>query len=338
MAAERPVAEYNSTMGVLYVCCRTIWLSHKQNQSTFQQFLNSYDGTNADAVLAMIDAAEAMPMFQERNEQTELVYGQLQLTAKFALKQWKYVRNYIRIAFDKDDRKAKWESAGSQHYEKAAGKSWSETKLMLTAGMNFIAANTTAFQAIGVPAVFAVTYGNARTAFNDAYDQFLQLEQSEKEATDAKVVANNVIYRMTMDMCEDGQLLFEDNAAKFDRFVYQRVKGLVTHPSNGDTVAATALEVIGTVTHGVTGAVMANVAVNLKVTTPTGPVLQTQQTDEFGRFKIVQGNLTADTTYDTELSVVMAGFLPTIELQPMVTGERYTEDLEMMPMILPPTP
>ncbi len=150
MATSKPKNVYPCSMAELYTICRMGWNSFIANLAVFSGFLNTYTAVYGQDALDEIDAAEAMPEFQERNEQAELALVQLKQTGKAALKHWKFLRNYISRSFVEEERKAKWESAGSDHYDKASNQNWSELRNMLTAGSNFITANAAALGAGGM--------------------------------------------------------------------------------------------------------------------------------------------------------------------------------------------
>ncbi|MBK8659703.1 MAG: hypothetical protein IPN22_12750 [Bacteroidetes bacterium] len=68
------------------------------------------------------------------------------------------------------------------------------------------------------------------------YGSFKDAQQDSHEQTDAKIEANNAIYREGRAMMEDGKRIFRKNAAVRDRFVWERVVELVTPSTGGSTV------------------------------------------------------------------------------------------------------
>jgi hypothetical protein len=329
MITERPNADYDCTMGQLYVIARSGWKSHMDHLTEFSGFSTLYTLPFATAALAEIDAAAAMPMFQERNEPTEETYTLMKNAAALAVKRWKYLRNYIRQSYAKELRKGKWESAGMDHYEKASNHNWSELLLMMTAGSNFITANAATLSLGGMPGTFAADYAAARSGFAVLQDDFIGLEQGEKEGTDEKVIANNAVYRKMMDMFEDGQLLFEDLPATRDRFIFQRVKETVTQPGGGQS--GTELKVIGILTNASTAAPMPNM--NIQFQSVNGDWTRTVMTDSLGRYSMIETGVPADTTFDLVISVNIPGFVPFSTTVPVSAGESYLEDIALTPVV-----
>jgi hypothetical protein len=64
------------------------------------------------------------------------------------------------------------------------------------------------------------------------YDDFKAKEQTIKQITAAKINANNALFRNIMGMMKDGQIIFRGDAAVRDRFVFKKVKAMVTPPAS----------------------------------------------------------------------------------------------------------
>lgn len=324
-------------MAELYTICRMGWNSFIANLAEFSAFLNTYTAVYGQDALNEIDAAEAMPEFQERNEQAELALVQVRQTAKLALKNWKFLRNYIRTSFPEADRKAKWESAGSDHYNKASNQNWSELRNMLTAGSNFLTANAAIFAASGVPATFAGAYGLSRTAFNDALVAFTNFEQDEVEGTDLKVIANNAIYNKLMDMFEDGTLLFEDIPAKHERFVFAHLKEIITNSATPSNSTSTDITFDGTVTNGAAAQSLPTVAVIARLEESTEEL--TVLTDATGKYRLIFTDIAAGYTGNVIIKVMLPAYELYEAIVPVEAGSNYVQDILLIPAApAPPAP
>lgn len=332
MATEKPNAEYHSTMAQLYVIVRAMWLSHIENLAEIMVDFAQYTLLNANNALAQIDAAMALPMFQERNDRAEESLILMRQHAKLAFKRWKFLKNYIKNAYAVDLRKSKWESAGKDHYEKAANNNWSELLLMLVAGRNFIASNTAILVADGMPAGFPALYNDALDAFKAEHDIFLDAEQDEQEGTDEKVVANNVIYRRAIEMGEDVQLVFDDVPAKRQRFVFQHVKDTITNPTTG--VGSTSLAVRGIVSNAQTASPLAQAPINFSAV--DGSWAESVMTDDLGRFTAVKTGLEPNSQFDVMFSIAYPGFVPYSRILHLESGQSSAVELELTPMVPPP--
>jgi hypothetical protein len=329
MAARKPKNEYPCTMAELYTICRMGWNSFIGNIVVFTDFLTIYTPQFGQDMLDEIDAVEAMPEFQERNEATELALVELKRAAKKSLYHWNSLRRYIRSSFTEEDRKAMWESAGEDHYKKASHQNWSELRNMLTAGQNFIAGHTAELVAGGMPATFAGVYAGSRTIYNDALTNFTNLELDEVEGTDLKVEANNALYHKLMDMFEDGTHLFEDVPAKYERFVFAHLKETITNPGNSS--GANDILFAGTMTDGSTALPLASKTLKASIV-GSGEEL-TLVTNLEGMFKFRFVNLGADFTGSVVIKAAVEGYVEYTVTVPVEAGERYVADIVLVPLV-----
>lgn len=106
--------------------------------------------------------------------------------------------------------------------------------------------NAALLQANGenMPPNFIAKITEANAKFEEKYSAFLQAEQRAKEQTDAKVTANNDLHERVMSVCTDGARLYAEKPAHADRYIFDKVAGLIS--------AAGAASLKGTVTDAVT--------------------------------------------------------------------------------------
>jgi hypothetical protein len=327
MATPKPKNIYPCTMAELYTICRMGWNSFIANIAVFSNFLTTYTAQFGQDALDEIDAAEAMPEFQERNEATELALVDLKQAGKKSLFHWKSLKRYIRVSFPEEDHKAMWESAGEDHYEMANQKNWGELRNMLTAGQNFIVANTALLVAGGMPATFAASYAGSRTIYNDALTNFTNLELDEVEGTDQKVIANNLLYNRLMDMFEDGTHLFEDVPAKRERFVFTHLKEIITNPGNSS--GANDIVIAGTMTDGGTFLPLASKELKVKVVETEEEL--TLLTNAEGMFKFRFVNLAADFAGTVVVKAAVVGYEDFETTLAVEAGESYVADIVLVP-------
>jgi hypothetical protein len=64
--------------------------------------------------------------------------------------------------------------------------------------------------------------------FEEKYSLFLQAEQRAKEQTDAKIIANNDLHERVISICADGVRLYAEKPAHADRYIFDRVVGLIS--------------------------------------------------------------------------------------------------------------
>lgn len=342
MADQKPIALYSCTQAQLYSVCRAGWVSLDENIIDFSDHSSIYTPPLASARVLAIEVAEQLPDFQERNEPSETDFILLKEAHGPCLTQWKKLRSHIKHAFAESLHKPKIESAGYDHYAKAANLNWSETKSLMNSGKNFIDNNTPVLAAAGMPAAFTVTFNDARTAFIDLYDAFTDASQDQQEATDIKINANNAIYKDLMSMFEDGQLIYEKNPAKRDRFIFARVLAIVTTTSsNAGTTPADTIIIAGKVVEAITLIPISNASVNATVggSTATFGVV----TDSNGIYELPIRGLSPQPANSNSASITINAEALDHEPQSQeldyALGNRYELDFELEQAVEPaPTP
>lgn len=243
MGTSRPIAKYHCTQAELYAICNIGWQSYTENQPNFETFKTTYTPAFGIAMVAAVESAKNLPDFQSRNQETETAYILMGQTTTRALTKWRALRSYIKSAFAPELQKPNIEAAGEEHYTKASTRNWSETELMFTSAINYITDNTAILTAAGMPPTFQTDFADLHTQFTSYYNTFTDSGQDEHEGTDAKVNANNAIYDNLQKMFEDGQIIYENNQAKRERFIFARVKELITNTSpNPHSVPPTVIE------------------------------------------------------------------------------------------------
>lgn len=233
MAQSRPTKKYPCSQAELYAICSIGWQSYDENLPDFSDFSSKYDAQFSINAKAAIESAKQLPDFQARNEPSETSYTEMVKTVNTCNRNFRKLRRHITNAFNKDVVKGKIEAAGEEHYKKSMNRNWAETELMLTSATTFITDNNAALTAGGMPAQFVTDFATARTAFFGYYGTFTDSEQDEVEGTDEKVIANNGIYDTLMGMFEDGQVIYEEDAAKRARFTFSRVWALISSTGGG---------------------------------------------------------------------------------------------------------
>ena len=242
MSAPRPTNKYKSSQAELYAICTIGWQSYTENQPDFENFNTKYTTQFGIDSIAAVESAKNLPDFQARNQETETAYILMGQTATLALTKWRSLRSYIKSSFPATLQKPKIEAAGEDHYNKALNRNWAETELMLTSAINLVTQNAAQLTTGGMPAAFPTQLSDLHTEFMDYYATFTDSGQDEHEGTDAKIIANNDIYAQLLRMFEDGQIIYEDDAAKRERFIFARVKELITNnpgPGTGPVASDT---------------------------------------------------------------------------------------------------
>jgi hypothetical protein len=312
--------------------CRIGWNSYLENQPAFGAFNTLYDVAFGTTALAEVDAALNLPGFQERDEAGETFHIQLTEAHAEAIFKWKSLRSYIKHAFAPELQKPKIESAGYDHYTQAANLNWAETQSLLVAGQHFLDNNTAELTAGGMPATFAAAYATASTDFLTLYDQFTDAEQDAQEGTNAKVNANNAIYKKLLLMFEDAQMIFEHEPSKRERFVFAQVYAMITKPG-GSTIPNDTVMIEGLVTDLTTGSPIVNASVK---TTPDGTTdIFSTVTDADGRFVLKVDGLPPSSTGILNVSAASVDHAPSTIPLSYETGRSYKLEFKLTEFVVP---
>lgn len=336
MSYPRPVRKYNCTQAELYAICIIGWKSYNDNLVDFSDFSTKYDAQFATDALQAVQSAKELPDFQARNEPSETSHIQLVSTVLICNRNWRKLRRHIVNAFAKDIVKGKIEAAGEEHYKKSIASSWAETELMLTSATTFITENATELTAGGMPAQFTTDFSTAKTNFLNLYGTFTGSEQDEVEGTDAKIIANNGIYDTLMVMFEDGQVIFEENPAKRERFIFTRVKDLISSSATSGTtpVSPNTIELAAYIFNAQTELPVQG-ATLVVLNSPSGQPVQAT-TDENGILKLTITGYQPDQVVTVQTQVTATNF-ETIEAEAQLgTGQLYSFEIPMDPT--PPQP
>ena len=333
MPESRPINNYPCSQADLYAVCSIGWNSYGENQADFEAFNTLYTSAYGTDAIAEIEAALNLPGFQERDEAQETLHIEMTKVHSIAITKWKSLRSYIKHSYPSDLQKPKIESAGYDHYSKAANKNWAETQLLLNAGQHFIDNNTADLTTGGMPATFATEYADTTSDFLGLYGKFTDAEQDSQEATDKKINANNAIYSKLIAMFEDAQIVFENIPSKRERFVFQLVYAMITRPTGGDSITNTQVLILGKVTDSETGNPISEASVN---TTPNGSATTfSAVTDEGGNYELLVKDLVANTEGTLIINADALDYEPTVLPFDYKTGNKHEVNPELIPEVAP---
>lgn len=229
--------QYNESMAVLYAALNIVWDSQAENETEFIAENTLYTPGLSVTRKAAIAAAQALPDGQARGTEAEVL--RIGLTEKLdeVLAKWNSLDGYVSRAFTGEYYKPRIDEAGKPYYAKAANENWEYVSQLLVSMTNFLAAHGPVLVSNGgMPPGFDISVASVKTAFDALYSDFKDAQQDSYAQTDAKINANNAIYRDGRLMMEDGKRIFRKNAAVRDRFVWERVVELVTPSTGGSTV------------------------------------------------------------------------------------------------------
>ncbi len=233
----RPLPDYKCPMAALYSGLNTAWDSQAEHEAQFAAENTIYVPGLSVTRKAAIQAAKVLPDGQARYADAESKRLELLEIHEETIDKWNSLDGYIVKAFKGAFYKPRIEEAGKGYYEKAFAKNWEYLDLLLEAGKTFITTHSGVLVSDGgMPAGFAAAYDAKKVIFDGLYGEYKDARQDAQEQTDAKINANNAIYKDGREMMEDGKHIFRKNASLRDRFVWERILELVTPPTGGSTL------------------------------------------------------------------------------------------------------
>lgn len=273
---------YHCTQQQLYAIFRLGWNAVTDFLTDFTAFKGKYIAAFVTARLADIDAAEALPDQEQRNEDSRTLRVNLKNKATECLNLWQRTKRYITEAYPEDQLEIKLDAAGQGHYRRASQDDWSAAQRLMLDGNTFILANTADLTAGGnMPAAFAATFTTAKTEYDTLYNDFLNAGQNDEIETQTKITANNEIHKQLMSMFLDGQEIFKTNEAVKKLFTFDQV--LLTVAGPGIAGAR------GSVKDSVTGQLITVVA-SLQFTGPTNMTVTTNEDSRFEASPLATGS------------------------------------------------
>jgi len=215
-----------------FLACRLVLLSMKENIADFTEHKTFYTIAFVDDMLLELDALELLPDEEQREGQRERLLVDMKRKTKRSVRRLENrLRSYIEEAFERDEQKSALEEAGFKHYEKAMQCNWEEVKGMLNKGNTFVGTHSAVLTTPGgMPALFVTDYSALKIEMIDKITLFLGLRQGTKEMTEARTVACNEFFLKIRKIMDDGQVIFAEQPAKKDRFVWDSVLKIVTPP------------------------------------------------------------------------------------------------------------
>lgn len=127
----------------------------------------------------------------------------------------------------------------------------------MASASNFLSANLNDLQANqNMPATFQAQFDQAKTAFSQLHNEFLNSEEIAIQLTQQKITANNEIYAKLMAMFADGLELFKEDEAISKQFTFAEtlylasgvgtsgIKGYITDAITGSSIEEVSITLI----------------------------------------------------------------------------------------------
>jgi hypothetical protein len=324
LTSNRPQPAYPCGQPELYTVATNGWTSYGEHLPRFSSLKTTYTAQKGLDALASVAAAEALPDEAAREAIHVLLRKELVNLGDRCLILWSDLSSYIRDGFPEEEYDAQRNAAGHGYYARASNSDWEGMKGLMKSGADFIAANDAALTAGGMPSIFVTRFTDTRTQFLAKYLEFTQAEELTKTMTDAKVEANNRVYRDLMAMFDDGQRIFRYEASVRHQFTFSRVLQMITNQGNGGGTPGQSTVVYGRVTDP-NGMALSGVLMRLSGEEGTLEEL----TDINGRYRIEVPELVG--TLEGTLTAEYAGMKPGMRPVTVVEGEQQEQDFVLTP-------
>jgi len=242
LTVKKPRPLYKCTQSELYAICSIGWHSYIEHLSGFSALKGYYNSAFAAAQLNAIRDAININSYSHRkalSKNERIILRQLKWEC---LIKWQSLKSYILSAYNKKEvQHIHLDSAGARNYLNARNDDWEVVSLMLLMGSQFMASHTAELTANNnMPAGFPAEYDDTRLRFDQQYEAFMNRRQLVREDCTEKIEANNRIYRALLRMFKDGVHIFRWNEAIRHRFIWKRVKRLIssehTTSNNGQLI------------------------------------------------------------------------------------------------------
>ncbi|HNR20769.1 MAG TPA: carboxypeptidase-like regulatory domain-containing protein [Bacteroidia bacterium] len=249
--------DYNTAQWLTYATGRLIVSNCRAKLENFSEFASSYNEDFLDALLAEIDAAEALPTEEQRAQLHKQLLEEMNPIFKTCQGKMMYLKRYIERAFAPEFWEMNFMSAGLDKY--SSEMNHAEALNMYTNALSYIETNKEVLGANGnMPDAFKTGFATVKSAYADKVAAFEAAQNAALENTDVKIVANNAMYKKIIVICKDGQVIFADDETKKGEFSYEKqselikpvgpagLKGKVIYLIDGKPVVGAVGEIEGT--------------------------------------------------------------------------------------------
>lgn len=236
LSSPRLEPVYECKQNELYAIALMGWKSFMDHQPEFEAYNTLYTAAYGAAMRTAVMNAKQMPDNFKRRDIHKTLRNKLKTATEHVLIKWQQLDSFIKEGFAETNYESKKLAAGYAYYTAAANDDWQDADSLLGDATTFISGHTAALTVGGMPATFASDFGLLKTSFETLYAAFKDAEQDAPEQTDAKLAANNELYKNLMKMFKDGKKIFRNSAAVRERFIFTHLLKLIS----GGSVANTA--------------------------------------------------------------------------------------------------
>jgi|GEM_PF-1548349 hypothetical protein len=229
------LADYHCTEVQLYGISKAVFTSLGE-VGILADFHNHSSGYVAGFVAGCFtqrSTSMGLPNEVQRAEAHELLLVDLKAAGKPCLQKFQTLKSYIKKAYPTTFT-IMYNSAGMAHYDKAANGNWVEMT-GLNDDMNTFLADATHVAALeaalNMPPTFPGDVIGVTDTFGTLYTSFLTAKTTTT-AKNEKIAANNVLFHLLMSVCDDGKIVYINDAGQIKLFTFEDVKNLLNPPGS----------------------------------------------------------------------------------------------------------
>ena len=214
---------FNGPFLIMYAVALVIWENVITYLSFFTAFDAAYTAQTAENAIKAIEAARLLPDAAARRAESKRLRKLLRITGKKCCNNFLTLLAYIEKSFPEAEWEAVRQTAGYEGYKKAAKGNITQLIALNTAALTFISNNAEVLQAGGMPAGFISDITKDANAFGKLNGSYTAAIQLQREETNAKIVANNIIYTTLVNMLKDAKIIFINDPAMLAFFTYKTI-------------------------------------------------------------------------------------------------------------------
>ena len=233
-AKKRVVSKFQCTQQQLYSVAEMYIRNLNDNLEYFYLYKPKYNL----ALIAIYNENLVAAMATKRSDEIKFDYKiqgiELVVLKTNCCKNFQSLKRNIIDAFPKKLHAKMFNLAGGKFYRKATNKNWIAVAEMNDLMSKFITKFKTRLLAdYNMNSTFQVKVINDGEAFDIGYKLLLMARQTAAD-TDAKIRADNLVYKMIQDVSSDARQALCNHPELLELFIFTTVKGIISEKGNSD--------------------------------------------------------------------------------------------------------
>ena len=231
---------YNCSQPELFIVCRKAWQLCNDNLAAFTAYKPKYSADFISQNITNINDVDAMDDSRARYARSQNLRVDLVEKKDDILDTFQLLKGYIEDAYRADKANTMIQAAGQQYYMKASSCNWVSVTALLSSMAPFVSNNLADLTANdNMPLDFSTRIQILKTEFDNLYKNWSDADKAASSDTDAKIIANNMIFNNMKTMLSDAQKVFRKDELMSERFslsdLMAQVRGTRPSALNGRT-------------------------------------------------------------------------------------------------------